>query len=155
MTPNTLQCFTDDIHDRKCYYVALQTTSMYWGGASMSYWKQSKSSYQYYIHNIRAWWQKTGMFVVLSVKTSVDTKQYRIAKCDKNWPPLWLKMPHVSHLCAIQKAGSCLTKKLSITADGNGLKMQSFIRPFYYLVFGIYLQDIYLVFNLSFECTKC
>jgi len=46
-------------------------------------------------------------------------------------PPLRLKMLHVSHLCAIQKKQKFFfTKTLNITADGNGLKMQSYIRPF-------------------------
>jgi len=43
---------------------------------------------------------------------------------------LRLKMPHVLHLCATQKNRSYLTKTLNITADGNGLKMQSSVRPF-------------------------
>ena len=38
-----------------------------------------------------------------ALQPSVRTKRYRIAKCDANWPPLRLKMPHVSHPCAIQK----------------------------------------------------
>jgi len=36
----------------------------------------------------------------------------------------------VAPMCNTKKNRSCLTKTLSITADVNGLKMQSFIRPF-------------------------
>ena len=68
--------------------------------------------------------------IIFYIWLSVRTKRYRIVKCDAKWLPLRLKMPDVSHLSAIQKNISCLTKTLNITVDGNGLKLQSSIRPF-------------------------
>jgi len=59
-------------------------------------------------------------------------------------PPLTTQNATCAHLCAIQKNRSCLTETLNIAADGNGLKMQSSIRPFWYLVFGFYWQDKFL-----------